>query len=61
VASSGNSQTECGCIDASITLAKNEKLILGEIWELGKKALQSQVVVIRYLKKKVHIQDFRSF
>lgn len=49
--SSGNSQTECGCIDASITLTKNEKLILGEIWELDEKALQSQVVVICHLKE----------
>lgn len=52
LASSGNSQAECGRIDASITLAKNEKLILGEIWELGEKALQSQVVVVCHLKKK---------
>lgn len=52
--SSGHSQTECGCIDASITLTKNEKLILGEIWELGKKALQSQVIVICHLQEKIY-------
>lgn len=50
--SCGHTQAERWCINSTVTLSKDEKLILGEVWELCEEALQGFVIIISNLKQR---------
>lgn len=53
----GHTQAQHGSIKASVTLPKDEELVLGEVWELGKETLKGFVIIISDLRQE-HLTHF---
>lgn len=59
--SCGHLQAQGWCINPTITLSKDEEIILGEIWELGEEALEGFVIIFSHLREEQHEMNYPSF